>query len=86
MIKTFEKANIPLQKVSTPIIETGVGETITTVSEDKSKLRHIAVKDTTLRYACDYCSMRDLECSIIKCGRDERTDSNDIHYELENHY
>lgn len=68
---------------STPIIETGIGETITTVGEDKSKLRHIAVKDTTLRYACDYCSMRDLDCSIIMCGSDERTDSNDIHYELE---
>lgn len=63
-------------------IETNIGETITTVSMDKSKLRHIAVKDTDLRYACDYCSLRDLECSIIKCGRDERTDNNDIHYEL----
>lgn len=82
MFKTFEKATNRLQKVSTPIIETVVDETITTVSEDKFKLRHIAVKDTAHRYACDYCSMRDLDCSIIKCGRDERTDSNDIHYEL----
>ena len=40
-------------------IETNIGETITTVSMDKSKLRHIAVKDTDLRYACDYCSLRD---------------------------
>ena len=82
MIKTFEKANIPLQKVPTPIIETGIGETITTVGEDKSRLRHIAVKDTNLRYACDYCSMRDLDCSVIMCGKDERSDNNNIHYEL----
>lgn len=83
MFKIFEKATNRLQKVSIPIIETGVGETITTVSEAKSKLRHIAVKDTNLRYACDFCSLRDLDCSIIMCGSDGRTDSNDIHYELE---
>ena len=71
---------------TTTMIETTIGKTITTVNDNKSKQRHKAVKDTDLRYACDYCSLRDLECSIIKCGRDERTDSNDIHYELENHY
>lgn len=70
----------------TPIIETSLGGSITTVNEDMSKLHHKAVKDTDLRYACDFCSLRDLDCSIIMCGSDERTDSNDIHYELENHY
>lgn len=85
-MKIIEKANIRLQKVATPIIETSLGGSITTVNEYKTKLHHIAVKDTNLRYACDFCSLRDLDCSIIMCGSDERTDSNDIHYELENHY
>ncbi|MDD2300325.1 MAG: hypothetical protein PHR52_11695 [Fermentimonas sp.] len=63
-------------------IETNIGETITTVSMDKSKLRHKAVKDTDLRYACDYCSLRNLDCSLLLCSRDERSDAQDIHYEL----
>lgn len=61
-------------------IEVAVGETLTLIHSNKSKLRHKAVKDTAHRYCCEYCSLKNLECSSIRCSKYERSDNQDIHF------
>lgn len=64
------------------VIETGIEETIAIIDESKSKLYHKTIEDNDRKYGCEYCSLRDLNCNMILCGRDERSDKKDIHYEL----
>lgn len=66
--------------LNSPGIDIAIGEVILFTQKGKSKQSHKVVKDTEYRYACDYCSLRDLDCSIIKCGSDERSDGQNIHF------
>ncbi len=43
-------------------------------------IHHVAVDDSDNDHACESCSLRDIDCSNIRCGHDERHDKRDVYF------